>query len=145
MKRLIITSVAAATLLTTSLLAYGNMGRISQDQNNDVMHKMMMKKKCVHSVSRHFMHLVFQLNLTKEQVEKITDIMYQSRPDKKMLFSTFGEDGFDKEKFIAQMKQQRENMLESKAEKIEDIYNVLTKKQKSQLRVLMDLQEGKGY
>ena len=28
--------------------------------------------------------------------------------------------------------------------KIDNIYNVLTTKQKSQLRVLMDLQEGKG-
>lgn len=103
-----------------------------------------MKKKCVHSVNRHFMHLVFKLNLSKEQVDTITNIIYEDKQKKKMYYAAFDENGFDKEKFITQMKQQRENMLKSKAEKIDNIYNVLTKKQKSQLRVLMDLQEGKG-
>ena len=144
MKRTIIMSAVAVSLISSSVFAYGNMGRMSQDKNHEVMHKMMMKKKSVHSLSRHFMHLVFKLNLSKEQVDTITKIIYEDKPKKKMLYSAFNENGFDKEKFITQMKQQRENMLKSKAEKIDNIYNVLTKKQKSQLRVLMDLQEGKG-
>ena len=145
MKRTLIVTVTAISLFSSSLFAFGSTGRITQDQSKQIMHQQIMKKKSVHSVSQHFINLVYQLNLSKEQSDKIYKIITTEKPEKALLFDTFSESNFDKEKFLSQMDKQSEFTLKSKADKIEKIYSILTSNQKKQLRVLMDLKERKSH
>jgi Spy/CpxP family protein refolding chaperone len=89
------------------------------------------------------MPLLHKLNLTDEQEKSIRSIMQETMKKQESQYSAFSEDGFDKNKYIKQMKNADEDRIKLQAETIEKVYAVLTPKQKSQLRVLMDLKEEK--
>jgi len=85
-----------------------------------------------------------KLNLTDDQQTKLQKIMEDAAKKRESMFSAFSADKFDKDKFVKQAMNKKENMVKLRADVLEKAYNVLDKKQKSQLRVLMDLQEEKG-
>lgn len=89
------------------------------------------------------MPLLHKLTLTDEQKNSIRKIMQESMKKQESLYSAFTEESFDKNKYIKQMKTAQEDKIKLQADMIEKVYGILTPKQKSQLRVLMDLQEEK--
>jgi Spy/CpxP family protein refolding chaperone len=147
MKNKIMIGVLATSILAGSALAYNGMGKGCNMNDASKMgykkHAMMNKKG--YGKQMKFMRLFYQLNLTKEQESKIRDIVQSSMKKRESMFSAFSANGFDKDKFIKTAMNKKENMIKLKAQTIEEAYNVLTKKQKSQLRVLMDLKEEKGF
>jgi Spy/CpxP family protein refolding chaperone len=87
------------------------------------------------------MPLLHKLNLSDEQKEKIQSIMQETMKKKESKYSAFGVDEFDKKKFIEQRMNEKEERIKLQASMLEKVYGVLSAKQKSQLRVLMDLKE----
>lgn len=87
------------------------------------------------------MPLLNKLALTDAQEQDVKTIMQETMKKRESRYSAFSEDGFDKSKYIKQMKNADENRIKLHADMIEKVYGVLTPKQKSQLRVLMDLKE----
>ncbi len=151
MKRSILATAVAVTILATGAFAYNKAGcNMSEQYQGKGMKKMHMMQgsmnKGMHKKQggMAIMKLFRQLNLTQEQQTKLRDIMQNSMQKRESMFSAFSENGFDKDKFIKYAMNKKENMIKLKAQTLEQAYNVLDKKQKSQLRVLMDLQEEKG-
>lgn len=141
------TKLTAGLLLTTLLagsLYAGNcqMNNKMQKGNSD-RSTCMMKYKKSHKDSRSSMGIFKELNLTADQKKKIKEIVKEARKNKKTINEAFTKDSFDKNKYISIMNEKRDNMLKSKAEIIEKSYEVLTAKQKEQLKVLMDLRKEK--
>ncbi len=147
MKKSILVTAVTVTILATGAFAYNKSGcnMSGQNQQGMGMKKMHMMKQGMHQQKRGSMMKLFrQLNLSAEQQTKLQDIMKNSMQKRESMFTAFSENGFDKDKFIKQAMNKKENMIKLKAQTLEKAYNVLDKKQKSQLRVLMDLQEQKG-
>ncbi len=148
MKKFIITSLVTGTIIASSALAYNNQGcnfnkdKMQMKQKGAKSHQMQKMRKAHKPMP--MMQLFSQLNLTPKQQNDVQKIMQENRMNRKGMFSAFGKDSFDKEKFIKHATQKRENMIKLRADTLEKAYNVLTQKQKQQLRVLMDLKEEKG-
>ena len=148
MKTKLLVGIGLAGLLTTGVYAACNgQGMMQKGMNNSAncnmkQSKMMMKKgnKRAHKGP---MAMLKQLNLTAEQKTQVLSIKKEMMKNKVTPSIAFSKDSFDKAKFIEIMKQKRENMIESKAEMIEKVYNILTSKQKEQFKVLMDLKKEK--
>jgi len=150
MKRGLLVSLAMSTLLVSGLYAYGGKDCKSQSKSCG----MKSQKSC--NINKHakgfgaksVMRLIHKVNLTQEQMQKIQDIRQKTHKKINVIYNAFDADSFDKKKYLDITMNQKENMLKLQADTIEKIYNVLTSKQKSQLKVLMDLQEEKmkqGY
>ena len=150
-KSKILVSVVLGTVLSTSLFASNSINH-KQMCNIDSMkkshmskHKSKMKKRGM------FFSTLKKLNLSTEQRSEIRDIMKSSNKTKKSLNDAFTQNSFDKDMFIEIMSEKRENMIKSKALKIEKIYNVLDETQKKQFKTLLDLKtqkmlnRGKGF
>ena len=159
MKRKMITGIVLSTVLATGLFAFGqhqnmqgqnSMMGANQNQmmNSNYMNKNMQK----HMKSNGKMHrmgkshkragimkFVRQLNLDEKQRISIRKIMQDNRKNMTKGTSAFTSTSFDKSKYIKIQKNKKENMLKKRADTIEKVYNVLNKKQKVQLKVLMDL------
>ncbi|RXJ99132.1 hypothetical protein CRU98_07150 [Arcobacter sp. CECT 8986] len=139
MKRKILAATLATTILTTGLFAYQNNG----GQNCQFMNKdkasMKMNKKGYHHKHHGIIGVVKQLNLSTEQKSKIADIMKSNRGKMQTINDAFSKTEFDKNKFIKILSTKRENMIKLKAQMVSDIYDILTKEQKEQFKVLLDL------
>lgn len=133
MNKKIFISVALATVLATGLYAKGNCDRSCDFGNKS--HKMMKK------AHGGFMSMVYSLELTNDQLDKISQIKKQRFENKVPKHSAFTQTGFDKDKYIEQMKQKRQNAIEARASMIDDIYKILNKEQKIQLKQMMDDKE----
>jgi len=96
-----------------------------------------------HKGGHGILSLLQKLSLSDKQEKDIKTIMLESMKQRESKYSAFSEDGFDKSKYIKQMKNADETRIKHHADMIEKVYAVLTPKQKSQLRVLMDLKEEK--
>lgn len=140
MKKSIIATTVAVSILATGAFAYNKSGCDMQGKQGTKKVKMM--KKGMHGMS--FVKFFKQLNLSEEQQTKLQKIMEDASKKRELMFSAFSADKFDKDKFIKQAMNKKENMVKLRADVLEKAYNVLDKKQKNQLRVLMDLQEEKG-
>lgn len=143
MKTKIVTGLMA-TLLGASLL---NAQMMNQgDSRFDGKKAKMSHHKGAHGMKgshMSIMPLLFKLNLTQEQQEKVQKIMTKFKADMPSPYEAFSADKFDEEKYIKQAMTKKENMIKLRAKMISKVYDVLTDKQKSQLRVLMDLKEEK--
>ncbi len=134
----IITIVAASTLFATAASAYGGMSHHGSHHNCGMGHGY----NASHAVIG-ILPFLKQINLTDEQIEKIDQILKDVQDEKPSKFSAFKKDKFDKDEYVKQKQNHKVDMLKKQAEVIEEVYNVLNSKQKEQLRVLMDLQEGR--
>ncbi|WP_404319758.1 Spy/CpxP family protein refolding chaperone [Malaciobacter canalis] len=156
----ILTSVIASTVLASGLFAYGNgmQGNCNMQNNqgknynsaqnykggnyncvNNYQNSKMMKRGSGYSKGMGVLRIVRQLDLTVEQRNDIRDIILKTRAKKQTIGEAFTKSSFDKDKYIKIVTSKRENMIKLKAQMIEDIYNVLTNKQKEQFKVLLDL------
>lgn len=102
-----------------------------------------MKSKRGHQGGHGIISLVKQLNLNDKQKESIKAIMKDSKTKHESKYMAFSGSSFDKSKYIKQMESAKDNRIKEHAQTIEKIYAILDKNQKLQLRVLMDLKEGK--
>lgn len=142
----ILSSLAIGAILATSMNAAMEGKGMNQQANKacDMKQVHNMKGMENHKAGSYgIMSLLHKLTLTDEQQISIKKIMQESMKKQESKYSAFSEDGFDKNKYIKQMKTAQEDRLKVHADIIEKVYAVLTPKQKSQLRVLMDLQEEK--
>ena len=88
--------------------------------------------------SRFLIGAVYSLDLTKEQKGSIDKLIGDFQEKRAKRFEEFTKDGFDKEAYIKNRVQNREVMIKAKADLIEDIYGVLTKEQKKELKEELD-------
>jgi len=139
----ILTGLALAGLLTTSLYANCNMNKNSETnyKNYEKSHSMKSSHKMQKSMP--IFKVLKNLNLSLEQKTQIKEIMMNNRKNIKSLNTLFSENSFNKDEFIKRMSEKRENMIKSKADMIEKVYAVLDKKQKEQFKVLIDIQSEK--
>lgn len=139
MKAKIMTGLLATTILGATLL---NAQMNPENQPNSMKQ---MKMKGHHSMmGKHhggIMPLLFKLNLTQEQNDKVQKIMSEFKGKMPSPYEAFSSEKFDEDKYIKHAMTKKENMIKLRAKMISEVYDVLTKKQKSQLRVLMDLKE----
>lgn len=157
MKTRMITGIVLSTVLATGLFAFGECEN-NQGQNYMMNAKHMNKNMQKHMKSNTKMHrmgkshkrggimkFVRQLNLDEKQKTSIRKIMQDNRKNMTKSTSAFTSVSFDKNKYIQIHKDKKENMLKKRANTIEKVYNVLNKKQKTQLKVLMDLKAEKMH
>ena len=141
----ILATIALTGVLGTGLYAFNNQSMMKEEMmqqvnpNAPMQMKQMMHKK--HKKEDSFMRVLSKINLTQEQEDAIAKIKQEMFDKRVMPDVAFTKEGFDKAKFIELMKQKRENMLESKAEMIDRVYQILTPKQKEQIKVLMELKK----
>lgn len=139
----VLTTLALSALLATSMNAQmqergmGQKGMLCDAQKGSKMQGYSNQGSCG------VMPLLHKLNLTDEQRTSIQTLMQETMKKKESRYSAFSEDGFDKSKYIKQMKNAKEERIKLQADMIEKVYALLTPKQKSQLRVLMDLKDEK--
>ena len=144
LKTTILTSLAMSAILATSVHAQMQEKPMMQKEGKACDMKQAKMKGCDMQKGGHgIMPLLHKLNLTDEQQKSIKAIMDENMKKQESKYSAFTEDSFDKNKYIKQMKNAQEDRIKLQAETIEKVYALLTPKQKSQLRVLMDLNDEK--
>ncbi len=141
MKTKILMTVLLTGVLSSSVFAANGMNSycdsMPKKMNSEKMGKYHSKMKSP------FFAALKNLNLTADQKNKIFEIRKEMMKNKQTTNVAFSKTSFDKEKYIEIMKQKRDNMIESKGQMIENIYAILTKEQKEQLKVMMDLKAEK--
>lgn len=91
------------------------------------------------------MHMVYRLNLTRDQLEKISKIQMDMYTKIQTTDSAFTKNSFNKDEYIKIMKNRKDNLIKTRAETIEKIYNILTSKQKEDLKSLMDFMNSRKF
>jgi len=151
MKTKLLVATTLTALLSTGLYAGNN------SEDKPMMKKQMhqgdksckkqdgkrMMKKGQRKNQNNPLSLLRQLNLTSDQHKEIRKIKQDMMKKRVTVNTAFTSTSFDKEKFVEIMKEKRENKLQSQAEMIDKVYNVLTSKQKEQFKVLLDLKTEK--
>lgn len=84
-------------------------------------------------ISRFFIGAVYDLELNKEQEQKIDKTIQEFKNKRFDKFNGFTKDGFDKQAYINTRKQAKADKIKLRADLIESIYKVLDKKQISEL------------
>ncbi len=137
-----ISGIALSAVLVTGLFA---VDKKDEERKPDFQNCPMQKDgkfEQMHHRGEHGILGIFkELNLTAEQKTKIQQIVADVRKNEITPDDAFTKDSFDKNKFISIMNDRRDNMIKSQAEIMEKSYEVLTAKQKEQLKVLMDLRK----
>ena len=139
MNKKIILGTIAAAVVATSLFAAAKEHKSSyMNDNSSFGHSQKMRHG-----GFNMKKMIKVLNLTQEQKTQIKTIVKKHKSNQMKMSDAFTKTDFDKNKFIQIASQKRENMIKSKANMIEEVYTVLTKEQKLQLKVLMDLKMNK--
>ena len=152
MKKIKYSIIVALVLLVTSIAyayshgndSYGCKKSYSENYNKNGCKKHKYKKHNGSNMAHKgdgvklFIKAVYSLDLKSEQSDKIKTIIRKFKNDKFKMFDTFKKDSFDKNAYIEVMNKNKENKVKVKAQLIEDIYNVLDKKQKIQIKEKID-------
>ena len=139
-----ISGLALSAVLVTGLFAVDKKGEERKPDFQNCPIQKDGKFEQMHHRGEHGILGIFkELNLTAEQKTKIQQIVADIRKNEITPDDAFTKDSFDKNKFISIMNDRRDNMIKSQAEIMEKSYEVLTAKQKEQLKVLMDLRKEK--
>lgn len=168
MKKQLLASLVAGSILATGAFAYGmgghgnggdcymqntnqngkmmnsNMGKhhLNSDHRGGKQHKRGGKfGKMNHQNGFGAMRIFRQLSLTNEQRDTIRDIVINQKKDMVKLSTAFSENGFDSAKYQSLLKQRRDNRIKHRAMLMEKVYGVLTDKQKAQFKTLLELHE----
>ncbi len=141
MKKKVLVATGLATLLAVGLYASSNCDKGKHGWSNHGGFHKAYKHQRKHRGE--LMSTFKKLNLTKEQKKQIWQIKKDMMKNCPSINMAFTKDSFDKAKFIEIMKQKRDSKITNRAEFIEKVYNVLTKKQKEQFKTLLDLQDEK--
>ena len=141
----ILTGLVLAGLLSTSVYASCGMAKNKNSEmnskNNCKQH--MMKSSHKMKKSMPIFKVLKDLNLSNDQRAQVKEIMMNNKKNRKSMNTLFTKDSFNKDEFIKRMSEKRENMIKSKADKIEKVYAVLDTKQKEQFKVLIDIKSEK--
>ncbi len=159
MRTKILLGSVVALVAATSLYAAGSYcDNANQGINNQMMQKGQymrgnnmssnqgshMQGFSKHGKKGFMLHSVIKaLNLTTEQQTKMEAIMKKHMSEKTTMNNAFTTTSFDKAKFIKFASEKRDNMIKSKANMIESVYNILSAEQKLQFKVLIDLKMNK--
>ena len=139
----VVTVIAASSLYAAGAYCDNSNNSARYGMNNQHMQGYNMhNQQGTHYQGKKGFHMqkMFQaLNLTPTQQTKIDAIINKHRNSRTMMSDAFTKSDFDKEKFIKFASEKRENMIKSRADMIEGIYNILTNEQKLQFKVLIDL------
>lgn len=138
-KSKILSAILLSSVLSVSLYAGHHGGDKSCGEKRYMKH---YKGKMHHMP---MMKIIKKLDLTSTQKDKIKEIFKEKTENKEGINSAFTSNSFDKEKFIKIMNDRRDNMVESKANMIEKVYNVLTAEQKKKFKTLMDEKKERMY
>ncbi|MGA1931974.1 Spy/CpxP family protein refolding chaperone [Arcobacter sp. YIC-464] len=134
-KTKILSALVLSASLATGAFAYGNKGECDINKSHKMMNKQHMGHKKGHDS---IFSTLKKLNLSDSQKAEIKKIMSESK-NKESISEAFTKSSFNKDKYIEIMSEKRENMIKSKALKIEKIYSILDEKQKEQFKTLLDL------
>lgn len=166
MKKIKLASAIIASMVLFSGAYANNINNLCKNQNmqNNCNQNMQIKQKnmqnntkCSFNQKQNFKKhtkfhkkpsninkLFFLLDLSAQQKQDIKNILKEQRVKNQNLNSAFSKTSFDKEKFIQISKNKRENMIQSRADTIEKMYNILNENQKEKLKLLIDLKTLKG-
>lgn len=150
MKKKILVSLGAVALLVSSL--YASEGKSCAEEKNCGEKKCMKEKmnhsKCGSMKQKGMKHLgshkknpiavIMQLDLTKEQREKIAEIRNEQKQSAPKISTAFSKDKFDKEAYMKMKKEHRETRLAREAAFIEKMYATLTPAQKEALKTELE-------
>ncbi len=143
---LLIGSVLSVSAFASNKCNQGNMIQnckmIKEDKNFKCNVKQAKMKHKMHG-SDIFYKALYELNLEDSQKVKIREIFQSHKNKIKGMNEAFSSTSFNKDIFIKIVSSKRDNMIKLKAQTIEDIYKILTSKQKEQLKVLLDLNADK--
>lgn len=157
MRKHLVATLLAGTVLTTGALAYGtnqngydrencnnkpNLEKSWRDCNHKKGKKMHKRAKMNHGNS--FMMTFGKLNLTDEQKAKFKKIGQENLKNRPKMSNFFTNTGFDTVKYEKALQEKRENTIKNRAKTIEKMYATLTPKQKEQFKTLLELQEQRG-
>ena len=140
MNKKIILALAAATLLTSSLLASGPQNGANQGNNPKCNQQNMMQSqgnKKDHGIVKMFM----KLDLSPEQRTTIREIMKETMNSQVTPAKAFTDNSFDKKAFVELAEAKKNTKIQRKADMIEKIYAVLTPAQKKDFRTMLDMKE----
>jgi len=136
----VITAVAATSLFAAGRYCENSNGSGKFTMGSGNMSSQNMQGHHKKGQSGFKMKKMFEaLNLTVEQQTKVDAIIKNHKNSKTSMSDAFTKTSFDKTKFIQFSSEKRDNMIKSRADMVEAIYNVLNDEQKLQLKVLMDL------
>lgn len=135
MNKKIILSLGTVALLTTSVFAanqkYINMNIVPK-------HKVLNKHQ---QKELKFLHLVDKLNLTKEQISQIEELIKEPILNMPHPSDAFTSTSFDKSKFISIGENKIKFRAKIAAEFIENVYVILTLQQKRDLKTIIEMQK----
>lgn len=130
----VLASLVLSTVVATSVYA-------NCERNNDNKKEVNHSKHYKHSSSKMKIPIINkfkQLDLSVEQKEKMMNLIKEFRPKRDSLNEVFKNQTFNKDLYIKNMSEKRENMLKSKAQLIEKAYAILDEKQKIKFEELIN-------
>lgn len=138
MRKKVLSIFLLGSVVSTSLLA-GDFNRGECDYKKDGCSQMKMEKR-ISSKSMHFgiLRVIQELDLTPEQRDKVKEIIENTKPNFESYSKVFEDNKFNKDAYIDISMNKHKNMIEFKATLIEKIYTVLTDKQKTELKDLIE-------
>ncbi|MBU0632703.1 Spy/CpxP family protein refolding chaperone [bacterium] len=150
MNKKVILSIGSAIVLASTLFAYdmrgnddmpprGGQGMPQQGMNQSMNQGQNgnSKMRFEHHQDR-FMSTVMRLNLSDAQRDKIKAILDENMKNIPNPNDAFGETSFDKALYVKLSKQRMDNMLEKRADMMENIYKILDDSQKKELKKILD-------
>lgn len=139
MKKRVLTTMLLSTIFASSIYANGDKRGNCDMKNSEMKCHQMEKKDIRKKVHNPFMRALHQLQLDDTQKSKIKELMQNRDKNIQRVSEAFSKNSFDKDKFVEISLNKHKNMLESRANLIDNIYKILTDKQKEELKVLLDL------
>lgn len=140
MRKKVLSIFLLGSVVATSLSA--NDFRKGDDDFRKNGHPPMMVdgKRDFHQRGMHFgiLRAIHELDLTKEQMNKIREIMLNTKPKFESYAKVFEGNKFNRDAYIEISMNKYKNMVEFKANLIEKIYTVLTDEQKTKLKSLLE-------
>lgn len=130
----VLAGLVLSTVVATSVYA-------KCERNNDTKHEVNHSKHYKHSSSKMKMPIISKfkhLDLSVEQKEKMKNLIKEFRTKRDSLNEVFKNKTFNKDLYIKNMSEKRENMLKSKAQLIEKAYAILDEKQKIKFEELIN-------
>lgn len=152
MKKHLVATLVAGTILSTSAFAYGGGGQKSMGfnskqcpQTNTLKQHHRMGKQNFKAKKQNknasFMKALRGIDLSNEQQKKIQDLRAKNQKDRLKLSVFFSDKGFDAAGYEKEIKEQREKSIQKRALMIEQVYALLTPQQKEKVVAFLKYHE----
>ena len=107
-----------------------------QQQNSTQHHCKIAKENYMHKDV--FLSDLRDLKLNDDQKKQVRVVMQEYMKNMPHPNDAFTDNSFDKAMYIKLEQQKRDNMIESRADMIEKVYNILNDTQKKELKMMLD-------